>query len=187
MRLYRSLRSTEQLRVELWIDACPNLGRCIGTSGERFEHLHLAQQAMLDVLVDLLGGLVDQRAVAGVDDGQLELGQSLQRGQVGSHVAIWWRDQRRTLAQDRVACEQGSCFRPMEAHVIGTMAWRRNDVQVASTKDHARSRRQRDLGQLQPRQLRRLQQSGQRRPQPQSELGGTCGMVGVVVGDADGA
>jgi hypothetical protein len=132
MRAHGESRRPHEAGMQIGVDACDEGRDLRRTVPERIHDLPLTQQPMREVLVEERTRLLDRRAVSGKDGGDVERPQPAQRVQVGGHVAVRRRDDRRAGGEHRVAGEQPPAVGLVQAAVAGLVSRRVHDDETSA-------------------------------------------------------
>ena len=139
MRLQRAQRDGPQARVGVVIgQRHPVIHRAFGQGLHRRRHLGFALQAVRPELGNRLRCLAQHMAVRWQDEVDLVrvagIGELVQRVEVGVHLAIGRVDDGRAAVQYVVARKQQAVFHQHQAHMVGRMAGRENNLQSVALR-----------------------------------------------------
>ncbi len=136
MRGERDRRGRTQGRGRVGPRAVEQLVDRARAGGERVEQRALALEAVRDVLGELGGRVVDERAVAGADQHRPALAQALEPGEVAGERARVRRDEDAAGAEDGVAGEghRARAGREQVREVVGRVARRRDRLERADAR-----------------------------------------------------
>ncbi len=110
----------EEMVGDIGVDAGGQGGDRGGAVGQGLQDLRLAAKAVSDQLLQPGGGSLDRVAVTGEEAVPVPRRQSVERGHVGPHVAVWRRDDGSGPAHDVIAGEERVAER--EAQMTAEMA-----------------------------------------------------------------